>query len=173
VAIFPRKLEEWYKPLASADKTWIMASIIIALIMATTTLAWSFADSSHQVPTETFEIAPAEFRELAIEFADEYRGKVIPEGEGVYLAAVQWAWIPNEIRLKAGVTYKFIISSGDVLHGFSLIGDDGTVYNLMVMPGMAYVMYITFEKPGVYEIRCNEFCGIGHQNMVGKIIVEG
>jgi cytochrome c oxidase subunit 2 len=173
MAIFPRKLEEWYKPLAGADKTWIAAAIIIALVMATTTLAWSFADSSHQVPTETFEIAPAEFREQAIRFAEEYRGRIIPEGEDIYLAAIQWAWIPNELRLKAGVTYRIIISSGDVLHGFSLIGDDGTVYNLMVMPGMAYVMYIKFDKPGVYEVRCNEFCGLGHQNMVGRIIVEG
>jgi cytochrome c oxidase subunit 2 len=28
------------------------------------------------------------------------------------------------------------------------------------------------QSPGTYPIVCNEFCGIGHQSMVGKIIVE-
>ncbi|WP_281004375.1 hypothetical protein [Marinithermus hydrothermalis] len=29
-----------------------------------------------------------------------------------------------------------------------------------------------FDRPGVYRIICTEYCGIGHQNMLGKIIVE-
>ena len=91
MAIFPRRLEEWYKPLARGDKIWVMASIVIALIMASTTLAWTFADSSHQVPTETFEVSPAEFKEAALKFADKYRGKTVTEGSEIYLAAIQWA----------------------------------------------------------------------------------
>ena len=141
--------------------------------MALTTLAWHVVDRDHQVPAITMEVAPKDFLARAMEFAREYEGKVVPEGVDVYIAGMQFAWVPREIRLKAGVTYRIWVSSADVLHGFELIGPDGTVYNIMVMPGMAYAMHVRFDRPGVYEIRCNEYCGVGHQFMVGRIVVVG
>ena len=44
--------------------------------------------------------------------------------------------------------------------------------NFQVVPGYDHVLTIKPQSPGVYPIVCNEFCGIGHQTMVGKIIVE-
>jgi len=66
------------------------------------------------------------------------------------------------------------VSSTDVLHGISIVSEDGwVVYNIMVMPGMAYAIHIRFDKPGTYHILCNEYCGVGHQDMRGKIVVVG
>ena len=31
---------------------------------------------------------------------------------------------------------------------------------------------MTFDETGTYHIICNEFCGIHHHIMIGKIIVE-
>jgi cytochrome c oxidase subunit 2 len=31
----------------------------------------------------------------------------------------------------------------------------------------------TFDEPGEHLIICHEYCGIGHHNMWGKVIVEG
>jgi cytochrome c oxidase subunit 2 len=166
-----RSRSEWFKPLTREERLWVATAFVIAFIMGFTTVSWKFVDPRHQVPTETFEVDPDEWVRVAEEFAREYQGRVVPEGVEIPIAAVQFAWIPGEIRLKAGVEYRLVVSSGDVLHGFSLIGEDGTVYNIMVMPGMAYVAKIKFDKPGVYEIRCNEYCGVGHQFMVGKIVV--
>ena len=44
--------------------------------------------------------------------------------------------------------------------------------NFQVVPGYDHVLTIKPTAPGEYPIICNEFCGIGHQQMVGKIIVE-
>lgn len=171
MVLFPRAKEEWYKPLMGHDKAWITVAFIVALLMAITTIGWHWVKPEHQVPSESLEVVPGDFVDTAREFSATYRGEVVPEGERIYLAAVQFSWIPSEITLRAGVEYEILVSSGDVLHGLTIIGEDGTVYNLMIMPGMAYVIHIKFDEPGVYEIRCNEYCGTGHQFMIGKIIV--
>jgi cytochrome c oxidase subunit 2 len=41
----------------------------------------------------------------------------------------------------------------------------------MVLPGYDYVATITPDKAGEYAIICNEYCGMGHERMVGKLIV--
>ncbi len=172
MTIFSRSIEEWYKPLIREEKSWIALAFIIAITMAGITIAWHFIDRSHQVPSTSMEVIPRDFLSKAMEFSRTYSGKVVPEGTEIYLAATRFTWIPSELVLKAGVTYKIWVSSSDVLHGFSIIGP-GVLYNVMVMPGMAYMINVRFDKPGEYEIRCNEFCGIGHQGMIGKIVVVG
>lgn len=172
MTLFPRSLEEWHKPLSKEEKTWMALALLVAFVLAVTTISWHVIDKYHQVPSLTVEAYPEDFKSKALQFQREYSGKVIPEGVDIYLAAARYTWIPSTLELKAGVTYRIWLSSVDVIHGFSLIGEDGTVYNVMVMPGMAYVVHVKFDRPGVYEIRCNEYCGLGHQLMIGKIIVR-
>jgi cytochrome c oxidase subunit 2 len=90
-----------------------------------------------------------------------------PPGE-IYLVAHQFAWFPT-LKLRAGETYRLHVSSADFQHGFSL---QPMNMNFQVVPGYDHVITIKPRNPGIYPIVCNEFCGIGHQNMVGKIIVE-
>jgi cytochrome c oxidase subunit 2 len=40
-----------------------------------------------------------------------------------------------------------------------------------VHPGYDIVFSMTPTDTGDFGIVCNEFCGIGHHNMVGKIVV--
>jgi cytochrome c oxidase subunit 2 len=42
----------------------------------------------------------------------------------------------------------------------------------MVLPGYDYVLTVTPTTTGEFYVVCNEFCGIGHHQMVGKILVE-
>ncbi|HWQ18042.1 MAG TPA: hypothetical protein VNL13_09460 [Sulfolobales archaeon] len=157
-----------------SKEDWIgVASIFIfSLVLVTTSLAWQ-AFGPNNIPSQTIHIEPREALALARSFAQNYSSKVVDPGSTVYITAIQWAFIPNKIVLKAGAKYRFVLSAYDVVHGFSLIGSDGTVYNFMLMPGMAYVVEIGFNKPGIYEVRCNEYCGIGHQDMIMRIEVVG
>ena len=41
-----------------------------------------------------------------------------------------------------------------------------------VIPGYDHVLTLTPTSSGEFTIVCNEFCGIGHDRMVGKILVE-
>lgn len=92
----------------------------------------------------------------------------VPPGQEVYLLAQQWAYIP-ELRLKAGAPYTFWVASADVPHGFTL-REQGL--NFMLVPGYVYQVELTFDKPGQYVATCTEYCGLGHETMFGRIIVE-
>jgi len=54
-------------------------------------------------------------------------------------------------------------------HGFSL---QPVNINLQILPGYEMVVTMTPDQAGDYAIVCNEYCGIGHHTMLGKIIVK-
>jgi cytochrome c oxidase subunit 2 len=56
-----------------------------------------------------------------------------------------------------------------IQHGFSLLPLN---MNFQILPGYDHVLTITPTMSGEFQIICNEFCGIGHHLMTGKIIVE-
>jgi hypothetical protein len=42
---------------------------------------------------------------------------------------------------------------------------------LQIIPGYDYALEVTPTASGDFRIICNEFCGIGHHTMVGRVIV--
>jgi cytochrome c oxidase subunit 2 len=76
---------------------------------------------------------------------------------------------PAQVRVPTGVPVTFRVTSPDVLHGFQIVG---TNVNLTVAPGYVSQTTVTFETPGEYLIVCNEYCGLGHHLMQGKVIAE-
>lgn len=60
------------------------------------------------------------------------------------------------------------LSALDVNHGFNLYPMN---INFQVVPGYDYGLRIRPTEAGDFRIVCNEFCGIGHHAMVGRIIV--
>jgi cytochrome c oxidase subunit II len=64
---------------------------------------------------------------------------------------------------------KFYVTSSDVVHGFEIAQTD---VNIMAIPGWVNSASHRFTKPGTYLLVCNEYCGIGHQNMYGTIEVK-
>jgi cytochrome c oxidase subunit 2 len=87
----------------------------------------------------------------------------------VRIVARMWSFESDEIIIPSGSTVDFYLTSADVVHGFH-INEKGV--NMMALPGVINRITARFEEPGVYRFLCNEFCGIGHQNMMGKIIVQ-
>jgi hypothetical protein len=69
---------------------------------------------------------------------------------------------------KVGETYRFLLSSTDVQHGFSMQPDN---VNLQVVPGYVTAITLTPKASGTYHIVCNEYCGPGHHIMLGRIEV--
>ncbi len=85
--------------------------------------------------------------------------------------SMQYGFQPNVLRMRAGRTYHLQFASRDVAHGFSLQLGAGS-WNIMIMPGSMAMLEVQPNRPGEYLFLCNEYCGIGHQFMSGKIIVE-
>ncbi|MFO7262344.1 MAG: cytochrome c oxidase subunit II, partial [bacterium] len=79
------------------------------------------------------------------------------------------AFLPQEIRVPVGAEVTFTVTTPDVIHGFMIAG---TRVNLMLIPGQVSRMTYTFRRPGEYALICHEYCGLGHQGMVGRVIVE-
>ena len=87
----------------------------------------------------------------------------------LYMVAHMWAFTPDEIEIPKGATVDLYLSSKDVVHGFNIMEKD---VNLMAVPGAINKTTLHFDKAGIYNIVCHEYCGAGHQNMLGKIIVK-
>ncbi len=104
----------------------------------------------------------------------------VPQGEDVMVIEVigyQWGWrfvYPNgtesvgEVRVPVGKTIVFKITSLDVLHNFKIkdfrVGVDA-------VPGAYTYVWIRPQESGEYIIQCYELCGVGHANMIAKLIV--
>ncbi len=94
----------------------------------------------------------------------------LPNGayEAYYVAHV-FAFEPARLTIPVGAKVTFYVTSSDVVHGFFIPYTD---VNMMAIPGWVNQETHTFSTPGHYLLICNEYCGIGHQDMFAKIEVR-
>jgi cytochrome c oxidase subunit 2 len=90
-----------------------------------------------------------------------------PAGGDAYMLARTFDWWPI-LELEKGKPYKLHISSLDLQHGFSL---QPVNMNIQVHPGLEHIVTITPTEIGSYGVLCNEYCGLGHHVMTGRIYV--
>ena len=150
-----------------AEKRWIQASIILLVVFALAVGLSGFA-FGFQVPIPEQRVNPQTITQQG-PFAHPGLRELSPGKYEAYILAQIWSFTPNEIRVPAGSTVTFYITSKDVQHGFLI---QGTNINVMVLPGYVSKLTYRFDKPGTYTFVCTEFCGLGHQSMFGRIIVE-
>ncbi|MBI2927923.1 MAG: cytochrome C oxidase subunit II [Verrucomicrobia bacterium] len=166
---------DWFKAPTGNEKIWIGLAVTWCLVMSLMMPYWHFAGKQNSAG-EAYSTTPAEFEQRVEKFVKAatvddsgfYPIVEPPPGGHAYLFARQFFWYPI-LQLRAGETYKLHLSSGDVQHGFSL---QPMNMNFQVLPGYDHVLTLKPTAPGTYPIVCNEFCGVGHQQMVGKIIVK-
>ncbi len=163
----------WWKPLGKEEKIWVSVAFLWGIIMFAMMIIWG-AVGKQDTPIETYRVTPTQFSAKANQFVDKYKvgtemgiPVVRPPAGDVFITAKIWEWSPI-LELKKGQTYRFHLSSLDFQHGFSL---QPVNLNFQVLPGYDYVVTLTPTEVGKYQIVCNEYCGIGHHLMVGKIIV--
>ena len=98
-------------------------------------------------------------------------GKVLEQGPKryeVHYVARMWRFEPTEISVVPGSTVDFYLSTADVTHGMQIVG---TNVNLMAVPGAVNYARVKFDRAGDYMVVCNEYCGVSHHNMAGRIHV--
>lgn len=100
-------------------------------------------------------------------------GEMVEEAESrvttIQMTARQWEFVPNPIRVKEGDQVRLEITSPDVLHSFSL-PDFGIDEELA--PGKTSIIEFVADKKGTFDFGCAVYCGAGHGNMRGQLIVE-
>ncbi|MBI4307551.1 MAG: cytochrome C oxidase subunit II [Chloroflexi bacterium] len=172
----PAEHNWWDLPLGVHEKVWLSLVVLTGLGLFIMMPLWHVVGRQNS-PTTTYRISPqayaaktAEWRKTAIPVGDGLK----PASDEAYLQALRFAWLPNSLVLEAGVKYRIHLSSQDVNHGFSIHrgGVPSQKVNFQVVPGYEHVLTMRFDEPGTYDVVCQEYCGLAHQVMVGKIIVE-
>jgi cytochrome c oxidase subunit 2 len=165
---------DWFKAPTGAERLWVGLALCWCIVMSIAMPYWHFYGK--QNPTgEAYRVDPIEFAKRVGRFAEANKvgdamgfpvAEVAPGGDG-YLLARMWNFYPV-LQMRKGQTYRLHISSQDLNHGFSI---QPLNMNFQVVPGYDHVLTITPTSAGEFQIICNEFCGIGHHTMTGRIIV--
>ena len=87
----------------------------------------------------------------------------------IAVTANKFSFDPDPIRVKKGDRVRLHITSLDVAHGF-MLPDFGI--NEPINPGETTNVEFVADKAGTFTFRCSVFCGSGHQQMTGTLIVE-
>ncbi|MDH3719040.1 MAG: cytochrome C oxidase subunit II [Planctomycetota bacterium] len=166
----------WNERIERGELVWIGIALVWGVIMFSM-MVWWHIEGGQNLSTEAYRISPDVFEQRTEEFTEKFTvredGKTgypvakPPAGGDVYMLARLWEWWPV-LELEKGQTYRLHLSSLDWQHGFSL---QPININLQVHPGIEHVVTLTPTQTGVFGVVCNEFCGLGHHQMVGRIHV--
>lgn len=165
----------YLKPLSRTERVWLVVGSIWCVFLFVAMFAWPALGGRQQTPFESYRIDVAEFRARAESFiAENTVGQlngvpvVTPNAAGeVYMVAQAFIWRPV-LQLRKGETARIYLSSYDVQHGMSI---QPLNLNFQVLPGYVYVVHFTPNEVGEFPLICNEYCGLGHHTMAGRIIV--
>lgn len=88
----------------------------------------------------------------------------------IKMTAEFWKFTPSVIRVKQGEQVTLEIAGISGTHGIAIpdLGIDETI-----MQGGTVSVKIPTNKTGTFDFRCSVQCGSGHNDMTGKIIIEG
>jgi cytochrome c oxidase subunit 2 len=149
------------------ELAWILPSVAIPVGMLAALLVTAFGAGIH-LPGVEGRIDPTKVAETA-PFDQPRVAAVGPGRYEAYMVAGIWFFEPSEIRVPAGSTVTFVMTSRDVVHGLMIHGAN---VNVMLLPGQVARATARFDRPGEYPFVCHEYCGVAHHTMWGKVVVE-
>ena len=87
----------------------------------------------------------------------------------IKVLAMKFDFTPETIKVKVGQPVTLVLTSMDRIHGFKMpefgIRTD-------IIPDQETRVTITPQKTGTFAFFCDVFCGDGHEEMGGTLIVE-
>ncbi len=165
----------WWKPAHKSEKVWFTIAFVWCMVLFAMMPIWHLRGGQNPSGIRA-KVDPQAYVARVQQFVQDYgtgeteAGIPVvapPPGADIYLLAAQYQWTPV-LELEEGAEYTLHLSSLDVNHGFNLYPFN---VNFQVVPGYDYGLRITPTEAGDFRIVCNEFCGVGHHLMVGKVIV--
>ena len=143
----------------------LVAGIGLAALLALSLLAQHRSNSDHSKHGHNQGAAP---------LAEKSRG-LTPSGSlsdntrVVDYDAYQYYFSPDPLIVYVGETVELRVKSQDSKHGVMIPEVD--VSTEMPMGKRKSITFTAPDKPGEYPIFCSVFCGPGHAEMTGKLIV--
>jgi cytochrome c oxidase subunit 2 len=104
----------------------------------------------------------------------------------IEVSAKKYEFTPGEIHVKKGAKIQLKVHSEDETHGVKLDAfpegtkdksKPGLIFdppneNGKVTKGVDQVVDFVAREPGTYVFKCAKVCGLGHDRMKGKVIVD-
>jgi cytochrome c oxidase subunit II len=87
----------------------------------------------------------------------------------IEVQAKRFEFIPSEITLMKDVPVVLELTSQDVKHGFNC---PGLGLRADINPGKTTTLRFTPKKPGSFTFYCDIYCGEGHEDMTGVLVVN-
>lgn len=90
-------------------------------------------------------------------------------GREVSIAASKFEFTPDTVKAKVGEQLTFVLTSLDRIHGFKM---PALGIRTDIVPDQETRVTVTLTKPGTFVFFCDIFCGDGHEEMAGTLVVE-
>jgi cytochrome c oxidase subunit 2 len=91
------------------------------------------------------------------------------EPRTIDIVAKRFEFVPAVIEVTQGERIRLVVKSGDGLHGFGIKRFD---LSKEVARGETVTIDFTPDAAGTFPILCTEFCGNGHEDMKGELVVK-
>lgn len=177
MAIHPPEQRIWWnEKVGRGEIVWVAIAFLWGIVMFLMMVLWHI-NGKQNLATTAYRIEPSVFEKRTEEFTTKFKVRNEgttsipvarpPAGGDVYMLARLWEWWPV-LELEKGQSYRLHLSSMDWQHGFSL---QPVNINIQVHPGIEHVITMTPTETGTFSVVCNEFCGVGHHTMTGRIHV--
>lgn len=92
-----------------------------------------------------------------------------PEPRIIEVTARRFAFEPAEVEVALGERVRLLVRSADGVHGVEI--RKFRVKREVPRGGMAVAIEFTASEEGRFPILCSEYCGDGHDDMTGTLVV--
>jgi cytochrome c oxidase subunit 2 len=153
---------------ARIERRWATLSIVIVGVLVG--MAAFIGIHQATMPQGRVETADPKTLHLSGEFIESNLGSAVEPDGSVTVRAIgqQYSFTPQCVVVPADTPVTFRATSADVVHGLLI---EGSNINTMLVPGYITELPARFPMPGDHVMPCQEFCGVGHQGMWGKVEV--
>jgi len=150
------------------EQRW--ATLSIAIVGLLVGMATFIGIHQATMPQGHVETADPRTLHLSGEFIESNLGSAAEPDGSVTVRAIgqQYSFTPQCVVVPADTPIKLRATSADVVHGLLI---EGTNINTMLVPGYVSELQTSFKGPAEHVMPCQEFCGLGHQGMWGKVKV--
>ena len=92
-----------------------------------------------------------------------------PERRVIDITVKRYEFVPPSVEVVQGERVRLVVKSGDGLHGFGIKRFD---VSKEIPRGETVNIDFVADAPGEFPILCTEFCGDGHEQMKGVLVVK-
>ena len=99
--------------------------------------------------------------------------EVVPEPKTFDVVARRFAFEPATIQVTEGDRVRLVVRSADGPHGVEIKQFKIKKAVPRAKPGDSpVVIEFVASQPGSFPILCSEYCGAGHEDMTGTLVVQ-